>query len=215
MKRFLNTTDVRKLTGASVRQLNHWDAIGLIRPSVQSAQGTGSRRLYSFADAVRLAVALALRDQDVGLETIRTIVACVAKCLKRAETMGGAGFVVVAGRFTHVVDSADAVPRHIGSAPVSIVVDVGRVASGLADHPPITRSTRVGGQTCQVAVRHDPRADRFEATCRELPDAVGLGRTVDDAVQALQQHLEGPPPAAREDSPRPTSSPASSWGYDW
>ncbi|MET0830789.1 MAG: MerR family transcriptional regulator, partial [Acidimicrobiia bacterium] len=34
--------------GISYRQLDYWARTGLIRPSIQGAQGSGSQRLYSF-----------------------------------------------------------------------------------------------------------------------------------------------------------------------
>ena len=59
------------LTGVSGRQLEHWAAAGIIRPSVKSAAGKGSRREYSFQDLVALKLAKRLRDEGISLQKIR------------------------------------------------------------------------------------------------------------------------------------------------
>ena len=44
-----STAQVSRLTGLSVRQLDHWDRQGFVRPSLAHARGYGSARRYSFA----------------------------------------------------------------------------------------------------------------------------------------------------------------------
>jgi DNA-binding transcriptional MerR regulator len=48
------STTVKEITGVSRMQLQHWETIGLIRPSVRIGSGKGSRREYSFQDLVQL-----------------------------------------------------------------------------------------------------------------------------------------------------------------
>ena len=74
MSGVFDSKTARRLVGVSVRQINHWDATGLVCPSVQPAQGTGSRRLYSFRDVLLLRVVKVLRDNKVPLARIRSIV---------------------------------------------------------------------------------------------------------------------------------------------
>ena len=66
-----STSEVARLTGLSVRQLDHWDRLGFLRPSVARASGYGSVRRYSYADVVRLRVAARLRSCGVGLTRLR------------------------------------------------------------------------------------------------------------------------------------------------
>jgi len=63
---------VCNLVGISYRQLDYWARTGLIRPSVQSASGSGSQRLYSFTDIVQLKVVKRLLDAGMSLKRIRT-----------------------------------------------------------------------------------------------------------------------------------------------
>jgi DNA-binding transcriptional MerR regulator len=59
------------MVGISYRQLDHWARTGLVSPSVSPAKGSGSQRLYSFEDIVRLRVIKRLLDTGVTLERIR------------------------------------------------------------------------------------------------------------------------------------------------
>ena len=66
--------EVCKLVGISYRQLDYWARTGLVRPSVQDAQGSGSQRLYSFQDLVVLRVIKNLLDTGVSLQKVRKAV---------------------------------------------------------------------------------------------------------------------------------------------
>lgn len=57
--------------GISYRQLDYWARTGLVAPSVRSAAGSGSQRLYSFRDIVVLKVVKRLLDAGVSLQNIR------------------------------------------------------------------------------------------------------------------------------------------------
>jgi DNA-binding transcriptional MerR regulator len=63
---------VCNLVGVTYRQLDYWARTGLILPSVQSAQGSGSQRLYSFGDIVQLKVVKRLLDAGMSLKKIRS-----------------------------------------------------------------------------------------------------------------------------------------------
>ncbi len=71
--------------GISYRQLDYWARTGLIRPSIQSAQGSGSQRLYSFTDLVQLKVVKRLLDAGMSLQKIRTAIEILRDQL-RSET---------------------------------------------------------------------------------------------------------------------------------
>ena len=65
------STEVQALVGITYRQLDHWARTDLVPPSVQGAHGSGSQRIFSFEDIVRLRVIKRLLDTGVGLERIR------------------------------------------------------------------------------------------------------------------------------------------------
>ncbi|MEI6372442.1 MAG: MerR family transcriptional regulator [Actinomycetes bacterium] len=60
--------------GITYRQLDYWARTGLVEPSVRSAVGSGSQRLYGFRDILVLKVVKRLLDTGVSLQNIRTAV---------------------------------------------------------------------------------------------------------------------------------------------
>jgi DNA-binding transcriptional MerR regulator len=60
--------------GITYRQLDYWARTGLVVPSVRSAKGSGTQRLYSFKDILVLKVVKRLLDTGVSLQNIRTAV---------------------------------------------------------------------------------------------------------------------------------------------
>ena len=60
--------------GISYRQLDYWARTDLISPSIKSAAGSGSQRLYSFRDIIVLKIVKRLLDTGVSLQNIRTAV---------------------------------------------------------------------------------------------------------------------------------------------
>lgn len=65
---------VCRLVGITYRQLDYWARTGLLKPSLQEAQGSGSQRLYSFGDIVQLKVVKRLLDAGMSLKRIRSAV---------------------------------------------------------------------------------------------------------------------------------------------
>ena len=60
--------------GISYRQLDYWDRTALVVPSIQTATGSGSQRLYSFRDILVLKLVKRLLDTGVSLQQIRIAV---------------------------------------------------------------------------------------------------------------------------------------------
>jgi DNA-binding transcriptional MerR regulator len=60
--------------GISYRQLDYWDRTSLVQPSVRSATGSGSQRLYAFRDILVLKLVKRLLDTGVSLQQIRIAV---------------------------------------------------------------------------------------------------------------------------------------------
>ena len=60
--------------GITYRQLDYWARTGLVEPTVRTAGGSGTQRLYSFRDILLLKVIKRLLDAGVSLQQIRTAV---------------------------------------------------------------------------------------------------------------------------------------------
>ena len=71
----LKVGDLARRTGLTVRTLHHYDAIGLLKPSLHTEAGY---RLYTRADVARLQQVLSLRQLGFSLEEVRA-------CLDRPD----------------------------------------------------------------------------------------------------------------------------------
>lgn len=60
--------------GISYRQLDYWARTGLLEPSIRTAMGSGTQRLYGFRDILVLKIVKRLLDAGVSLQNIRTAV---------------------------------------------------------------------------------------------------------------------------------------------
>ncbi|MBM9469199.1 MerR family transcriptional regulator [Nakamurella leprariae] len=67
-------TTAWQAAGITYRQLDYWARTGLVVPSVRSASGSGTQRLYSFKDILVLKVVKRLLDTGVSLQNIRVAV---------------------------------------------------------------------------------------------------------------------------------------------
>ena len=63
-----------KAAGISYRQLDYWARTDLVEPTVQTATGSGSQRLYSFRDILVLKLVKRLLDTGISLQQIRIAV---------------------------------------------------------------------------------------------------------------------------------------------
>ncbi len=80
---------VCNLVGITYRQLDYWARTNLILPSVQTAQGSGSQRLYSFSDIVQLKVVKRLLDAGMSLKKIRTAMDILREQLQSNSPLSG------------------------------------------------------------------------------------------------------------------------------
>ena len=60
--------------GITYRQLDYWARTGLVEPSIRTAHGSGTARLYGFRDILVLKIVKRLLDAGISLQNIRTAV---------------------------------------------------------------------------------------------------------------------------------------------
>ena len=60
--------------GITYRLLDYWARTSLVEPSIRSASGSGTARLYGFRDILVLKIVKRLLDAGVSLQNIRTAV---------------------------------------------------------------------------------------------------------------------------------------------
>lgn len=64
-----------EIVGITYRQLDYWARTDLIRPSLNDAAGSGSRRKYSYRNLLELKVVKNLLDSGIRLEQVREVFA--------------------------------------------------------------------------------------------------------------------------------------------
>ncbi len=60
-----------EIVGISYRQLDYWARTDLLKPSLATATGSGSRRRYSYRNLLELKVIKSLLDAGMKLESVR------------------------------------------------------------------------------------------------------------------------------------------------
>jgi len=73
MEQGYSSRSICNIIGLTYKQLDYYARTNFIIPSIQIADGYGSRRLYSFNDALQLKVVKKLLDAGVSLQKIREI----------------------------------------------------------------------------------------------------------------------------------------------
>lgn len=73
LARGFSTQRTAEIVGVTYRQLDYWARTDLVKPSLVTASGSGSRRLYSYSDLLELKVIKNLIDNGIRLEQIRKI----------------------------------------------------------------------------------------------------------------------------------------------
>lgn len=61
------------IVGITYRQLDYWARTNLVKPAISEAQGSGSRRHYSYRNLLELRVIKSLLDAGIKLEAIREV----------------------------------------------------------------------------------------------------------------------------------------------
>lgn len=64
-----------KMTGITYRQLDYWDRTDIVKPSIVSARGSGSRRRYSDQDVAVLRFLKAALDSGLRFDLLREVAA--------------------------------------------------------------------------------------------------------------------------------------------
>lgn len=94
-------TKAAKIVGISYRQLDYWTRTGLIEPSLAVAEGSGSRRSYSYEDLLQLRMVKTLLDAGIGLPSVRKVFTYLRENVSGDIT---AAHVVISGDTVEVCD---------------------------------------------------------------------------------------------------------------
>lgn len=117
---------VLAITGVRYQTLNLWAKTGLIQPSIASAAGTGTERVYSFRDLVALKVAVALRNGGVTTKSLKRVIRFLREHTEYENPLSEARLVVTATDVLLVRSNEDLIStlREPGQSYLAFVLDL-------------------------------------------------------------------------------------------
>lgn len=137
---------VCNIVDITYRQLDYWATKGIVTPSIASASGSGSRRIYSFSDLVELRVIKKLLEAGVSLPKIRKAIDFVRNELGRALSDVT---LVSDGATIHACLSGEEVLDALQGGQAVFAVAVGKVAEEMQGE--VAELRRTHGQDDQEA----------------------------------------------------------------
>lgn len=192
-----NTEAVAKITGLSRRQVDYWDGIHFIKPSVADARGKGSVRLYSFEDLVQLKVAKSLRENGISLQRIRKAIRYlknnmpkVSKPLAEMKFLTDGDTIFVITKDTKkIIDTLRNGQIVISIALANLIDELrGKVYAIQED-----KSLRVTikGKKYDVLLHPDTEDGGYWVECPSLPGCASQGDTAEEALDMIRDAIIG------------------------
>jgi predicted RNase H-like HicB family nuclease len=189
--RFGYTSNIAcKIANISYRQLHYWDKVDLVKPSVAAAHGTGSRRIYSFADLVCLRVAAELKQEGTSLQKIRKSVAYLSSSFPDQDQLPDDLVFLTDGNSMFVTtQNPDVILDALQSSQFILCLALGRIAADTRDKIlRLEREEESQGHVFEVVI--EPDKDVYLAYCPELPGCITWGHTQAEAFQYIEDAVE-------------------------
>lgn len=118
------------LAAITYRQLDHWDRIGLVQPSITAAHGSGTQRRYSAVDVLCLRVLSLLTARGMLPSSRWPVDAVEIIRLAERDTLA-AGVLVLGDDVPAILDAAE-VPAYAGRlGAAALIVPLGPLCAGL------------------------------------------------------------------------------------
>lgn len=121
-------TRAAKVVGITYRQLDYWARTDLIRPSLNDAAGSGSRRRYSYNDLLELKAIKKLLDAGIKLEQVRKVFDYLRE---HVSTDIAAAHIVIDGASVNLYDDGQLIDVLQRGQGVLNVLSMGGVKSEL------------------------------------------------------------------------------------
>ena len=183
------TEMVSELTGASLRQLDHWARTGLLTPSGRKARGKGTRRRYTFLDIIALKAVVALRERGCPLQKIRAAVRYMHKQYPDESNAGKMArtTLLTDGKKVYIVSGQREIMeivsrQHVWSVALGQLFTEAQ-AQIKALPAKWIKSVRLSGKEYHLIIVRDADTGTYTAQCKELPGAIEQGDTVGEAAQ--------------------------------
>ncbi len=189
MKYLFATEMVSELTGASLRQLDHWARTGLLTPSGRQARGRGTRRRYTFLDIIALKAVVALRARGCPLQKIRAAVRYIhkeypdepnARKMARTTLLTDGKKVYILAEQRKIMEIIS--HQHVWSVALGQLFTEAR-AQIAALPAKWTECVRLSGKDYHLVIIRDPDSGTYTSQCKELPGAIEQGDTAGEAIE--------------------------------
>jgi DNA-binding transcriptional MerR regulator len=188
-----NSKMAMKVTGITKGQLQYWDKLGIVRPSV-AASGRGSQRLYSFGDLVQLKAAGSLRGQGLSLQRLRKALANLRKQSPDVEKPLGKMTFLTDGKTVFVLDRDPKIlldvlrKQLVFSLPLGLMVEElrGEVKKLSSER---RRLVKVRGRDFEVVLTPDLEEGGYSVRCAALR-ANSQGDTEQEAIDNIIDAIE-------------------------
>jgi len=119
-------TRTAQIVGITYRQLDYWARTDLVRPSLSDANGSGTRRVYSYRDLLELKIIKQLLDAGIKLETVRDVFANLRQHV--GEDITSANIVIAGATAVLARDDGELIDLVRTGQGVLNVLSLGRVA---------------------------------------------------------------------------------------
>jgi DNA-binding transcriptional MerR regulator len=71
---YFTTAQIAEAAGFTIKQINYWNEQGILTPSIQQANGSGSVKLYGIDNLTELRFIKKLKDEKVSTQKIRKVI---------------------------------------------------------------------------------------------------------------------------------------------
>jgi len=192
-----NTNMVCKLTGLTKRQVDYWDRIHFIKPSVREASGYGTVRLYSFTDLVQLKVASTLKDRGLSVQKIRKSINYLKKAFPEVEKPLAEMRLITDGETIFVLtEKKQVILDTLSKGQMVMSIAIGAIIEELkGEVEKIGRErkykVKVMGTSYEVILHPDLEDGGFWVECPALPGCASQGDTIEEALDMIKDAISG------------------------
>ena len=192
-----NTNMVCKLTELTKRQIDYWDRIHFIKPSIREASGYGSIRLYSFTDLVQLKVASTLKDKGLSVQKIRKSINYLKKTFPEVEKPLAEMKLITDGETIFVLtEKKQVILDTLSKGQIVMSIAIGEIIEELkGEVEKISRErkykVKVMAKSYEVMLHPDLEDGGFWVECPELPGCASQGDTIEEALDMIKDAIYG------------------------
>lgn len=191
-----NSRVVSKITGITQRQLQYWDDQNLVKPSIRSASGKGTVRLYSFTDLVQLQVLKKLRDNGISLQKIKKCVHYLNKnFLEIEKPLAQLSFVTDGETIFVICENKDVLLDTLGKGQLVMYIALGNIAEELKEEAKIYTAIQrerivVNSKYFNIEIEPDTEDGGFAVQCVDIKGCVTQGETKAEALENIKEAIE-------------------------